>query len=227
MKLFKKRIKVIGITSILMFSNCLYAETASEFECTSEEVSNYLSKEGTVDRKTVTTVDVKKFREAYAAAKKKEAQDKGDVMECLSILASDFDFSKVGEGITDKFASGYKSITAEFVKLEVLSKEVYAELSKGLCSRYAVDSANFIQDELAKELEKSALAALRASSLGKFTDNNLFDSWINTEIDETFSDTKGVLTWRNGLDGDLNTGIVKEADSEWNKKLDDVFKLEL
>jgi hypothetical protein len=227
MELFKKRIKIATITFIMMFSNCIYAETASEFECTSEEVNGYLSKEGTVDRKTVTIVDVKKYREAYAAAKKKEAQNNGDVMECLSILASDFDFSKVGEGMTDKFNGMYASITSEFAALELLSKEVYAELSKGLCSRYVVDSAAFIEDELTKELKANALAALRASALGKFTDDNMFDSWINTEIDETFTDTKGVLTWRNGLDGELGNGIVNEADSEWNKKLDDVFKLEL
>jgi hypothetical protein len=223
------KFKKIFLASIFIFSSHSFAsisdpiEPVTEFQCTEEEVQNYLSEEGLVDRDTTGKASDAEIQAAYLTYKKKKNEAEGKPNGCDVLLSADFDFSEMAKKVNDLLDMiKVPDLDPISVIYDKAKKRLQEELSKTLCERIPEMAEGFYEDQkniLDIRLEQEKSGILNDTFL-KYAQDSNFDNWANSSLDEELKDDKNLVNWRNGVEGELKlSGSV----SDWEDKLDDIF----
>lgn len=235
--------KKISILFAIFLSSTIQAESfnkdqINEFECTPAEMSKILTKE---DKTRVTQTKYNDFTKPFQQAAVQEVaneiteetgvetsadevtseqlKEKGADYSCLNV-----DFSKVGENIMGGLDALQGFLTDGLADASLLIDETMADLSKGLCSRFALSAADLLAeavDGIGKEAKKQLENKIRDDEFLRILDNKGRDYFVNDQIKEVFGDKSSMLKWRDGgIDKD---NFKSKVNRMWGNELDDLY----
>jgi hypothetical protein len=208
--------KPVVLALCIVFSAPALTATQS-VECTDEEVGFYLSDEGLIDRASLSDLSYKDYQAAYVTL-----QQEKDPSSCIAAFIGALDPSAAFKEIMD-LVNSMPSTSADLITglyNQVLAK-LNEELDKTLCERIPALATGFLAAQ--KEAINSRLSDIKGLAKDKTNDylgDSNIDAWINGQVNHTFGDTEGILTWRNGTDGKLD---VSGDARKWENVLDGLF----
>lgn len=197
-------------------------EQYTSFECNDEEVATYLSTEGLVDRVEMSKVTIQNYEDAFATYKQKKKEKEGND-DCWAILSDGFDFTKYAEQLNQLIDMiSLPEIDPLSVLYEQAVQKIQEELNKTLCERIPEAAEGFYEDQKAlfeQEFEERKNKFIDGSLL-KYADSDNFDAWMNKQLGETLKDEEGILTWRNGVNAEIE---ISDSSRDWENTLDRLF----
>ena len=225
--------KIILITAIILSFNIIAEETYSkgqinEFECSPEEMQSIISKSKVKNRIKQTTFSEfsAPYQEASVVEKSgipasevteadKKENDGG--LSCFNI-----DVDKLNGNFWAAIESVEATITGEFGALYgALSDKANELLAQDFCKRVN-DTVSSMASTFGESAKKNLEDRIRQEKFGKLIDGESgVDFLMNKQIDHTFKDEKGLLTWRNG--GLDKKDFKKSTNKIFSGEIDDLY----
>ena len=231
----KKTAFIFSIFLSFSFQSSSYAEQINEFECSPDEMSQILERDGKDRFKQTRYTDfVRPYQhtviqdvanqmneenpQGHIGADEVTADDlkkRGQDFSCMNI-----DAEKIGQNILAGIDTLGALLTGSIKKAGAVIDNVMEDLSKGLCSSYAP-----FLNKMADDIGERAKLKVESKIRDKFFDGLTFEGaknyLINEQIDETFGDKYNMLQWRdNKIDKDH---FKSKVNSQWQSELQDLY----